>query len=84
MATKGAKTTKKKTTDPKKQAKKTSKGSNLETKIEELNHSLEQEKEKFLRLFAEFENFKKRTSNRTFEVLRSCPIHKTQNNIGEM
>ncbi|MDG1762285.1 MAG: nucleotide exchange factor GrpE [Flavobacteriaceae bacterium] len=72
MATKGAKTTKKKTTDPKKQAKKTSKGSNLETKIEELNHSLEQEKEKFLRLFAEFENFKKRTSKERLELFKTA------------
>jgi len=72
MATKGAKTTKKKTTDPKKQAKKTSKGSNLETKIEELNHSLEQEKEKFLRLFAEFENFKKRTAKERLELFKTA------------
>ena len=72
MATKGAKTAKKKTTDPKKQAKKTSKGSNLETKIEELNHSLEQEKEKFLRLFAEFENFKKRTSKERLELFKTA------------
>ena len=72
MSTKGAKTTKKKTVEPKKAAKKPSKGLNLETKIEELNQSLEQEKEKFLRLFAEFENFKKRTSKERLELFKTA------------
>ncbi len=72
MATKGAKTSKKKTSNPKKDAAKPAKGPNLESKIEELNHSLEQEKEKFLRLFAEFENFKKRTSKERLELFKTA------------
>ncbi|MDA7777758.1 nucleotide exchange factor GrpE [Flavobacteriaceae bacterium] len=72
MATKGAKTSKKKTSNSKKDAAKPAKGPNLESKIEELNHSLEQEKEKFLRLFAEFENFKKRTSKERLELFKTA------------
>lgn len=72
MATKGAKTSKKKTSNPKKDTAKPAKEPNLESKIEELNHSLEQEKEKFLRLFAEFENFKKRTSKERLELFKTA------------
>ena len=48
MATKGAKTPKKKTASSKAETKKSSKKPSLEAKLEELTHSVEQEKEKFL------------------------------------
>ena len=72
MATKGAKTSTKKSTAKKKDTKKAEKKSSLETKYEELNLSLEQEKEKFLRLFAEFENFKKRTAKERLELFKTA------------
>ena len=72
MATKGAKTSTKKSTAKKKDTKKVEKKSSLETKYEELNLSLEQEKEKFLRLFAEFENFKKRTAKERLELFKTA------------
>ena len=67
MATKGAKTSNKKKPSSKKRAKKVTKDQSFESKPEESNHLYEQEKEKFLRLFAEFENFKKRTSRERLE-----------------
>ena len=72
MATKGAKTSTKKSTAKKKDTKKVEKKSSLEMKYEELNLSLEQEKEKFLRLFAEFENFKKRTAKERLELFKTA------------
>jgi molecular chaperone GrpE len=72
MATKGAKTSTEKSTAKKKDTKKVEKKSSLETKYEELNLSLEQEKEKFLRLFAEFENFKKRTAKERLELFKTA------------
>ncbi|MGA1776600.1 MAG: nucleotide exchange factor GrpE [Flavobacteriaceae bacterium] len=39
---------------------------------EELKQSLEQEKEKYLRLFAEFENFKKRTAKERIELFKTA------------
>ena len=72
MATKGAKTSTKKSTAKKKDTKKVEKKSSLETKYEELNLSLEQEKEKFLRLFVEFENFKKRTAKERLELFKTA------------
>ena len=72
MATKGAKTPKKKTASSKAETKKSSKKPSLEAKIEEFTHSVEQEKEKFLRLFAEFENFKKRTAKERLELFKTA------------
>ena len=72
MATKGAKTSTKKSTAKKKDTKKVEKKSSLETKYEELNLSLEQEKDKYLRLFAEFENYKKRTSKERIELYKTA------------
>jgi molecular chaperone GrpE len=72
MATKGAKTSVKKATAPNKETKKTAKKPNLETKTDELQLLLEQEKEKFLRLFAEFENFKKRTAKERLELFKTA------------
>ena len=40
--------------------------------LEELNESLNQEKEKYLRLFAEFENFKKRTTKERIELFKTA------------
>jgi len=57
----------KKTTVNKKSAK-----SDPSKKIEELNGNLDQEKEKYLRLFAEFENFKKRTSKERIELFKTA------------
>lgn len=72
MATKGAKTPKKKTDSSKAETKKSSKKPSLEVQLEELTHSVEQEKEKFLRLFAEFENFKKRTAKERLELFKTA------------
>jgi len=72
MATKGAKTPKKKTVSSKADTKKSSKKPSLEAQLEELTHSVEQEKEKFLRLFAEFENFKKRTAKERLELFKTA------------
>ena len=62
-----AKTKGKKTTVNKKSVK-----SDISKKIEELNGSLDQEKEKYLRLFAEFENFKKRTAKERLELFKTA------------
>ena len=40
--------------------------------IEQLQEQLDQEKDKFLRLFAEFENYKKRTSRERLELFRTA------------
>ena len=72
MATKGAKTTKKKTASPKAESAKTANKPSLETQVDELTQSVEQEKEKFLRLFAEFENFKKRTAKERIELFKTA------------
>ena len=40
--------------------------------MRELKESLEQEKDKYLRLFAEFENFKKRTSRERVELFTTA------------
>lgn len=57
----------KKTTVNKKSVK-----SDISKKIEELNGNLDQEKEKYLRLFAEFENFKKRTAKERIELFKTA------------
>tara|TARA_B100000886_G_C20171206_1_gene386141 strand:- start:12 stop:551 length:540 start_codon:yes stop_codon:yes gene_type:complete len=72
MATKGSKTSKNKTSNSKKGPSKKTKELNLASKFKELNHLFEQEKEKFLRLFAEFENFKKRTSKERLELFKTA------------
>ena len=40
--------------------------------IEELKETLDQEKDKYLRLFAEFENFKKRTTKERIELFKTA------------
>ncbi len=42
------------------------------SKEEQLQEQLNQEKDKFLRLFAEFENYKKRTSRERIELFRTA------------
>ena len=44
----------------------------LSQQLEELNENLKQEKDKYLRLFAEFENFKKRTTKERIELFRTA------------
>ena len=44
----------------------------ISKKLEELNGNLEQEKDKYLRLFAEFENFKKRTAKERIELFKTA------------
>ena len=59
----------------KKAPKKTStkkKPSKVEVQLEEANVALAEEKDKFLRLFAEFENYKKRTSKERIELFKTA------------
>lgn len=43
-----------------------------ETELEKAKRELQEEKDKFLRLFAEFENFKKRTSRERVELFKTA------------
>ena len=43
-----------------------------DTVLVELNDALSQEKDKYLRLFAEFENFKKRTTKERIELFKTA------------
>jgi len=45
---------------------------NLQNKISELTSQVDDEKDKFLRLFAEFENYKKRTSKERLELYKTA------------
>lgn len=53
-------------------AEKKSSESNLSQQLEELNDNLNLEKDKYLRLFAEFENFKKRTARERIELFKTA------------
>jgi molecular chaperone GrpE len=44
----------------------------LQNKIDELTSEVEKEKDQFLRLFAEFENYKKRTSKERLELYKTA------------
>ncbi len=44
----------------------------ISKKLEELNRNLDLEKDKYLRLFAEFENFKKRTAKERIELFKTA------------
>ena len=55
-----------------KNKKSTSKKPTLKDQIKSLNNDLESEKDKYLRLFAEFENFKKRTSRERVELFKTA------------
>ena len=66
-----------KASKPKAKAKKSiadkkSSKADVSKQLEELNESLNQEKEKYLRLFAEFENFKKRTAKERIELFKTA------------
>ena len=65
-----AKTNSKKST--KKAATKKSKQDDLQIQIDELTSEVEKEKDQFLRLFAEFENYKKRTSKERLELFKTA------------
>ncbi len=52
-------------------AKKTA-GAKVDKALEEANAALAAEKDKFLRLFAEFENYKKRTSKERIELFKTA------------
>ena len=58
--------------DKKSIAKKKTKQDNLQDKIDELSSSVEKEKNQFLRLFAEFENYKKRTYKERLELFKTA------------
>jgi molecular chaperone GrpE len=45
---------------------------NVSQQLEELNDNLNHEKDKYLRLFAEFENFKKRTAKERIELFKTA------------
>ena len=71
--TESTKTSKKDT--PKKESTKKSaskKENKLQAKILEAEASIAQEKDKFMRLFAEFENYKKRTSKERLELFKTA------------
>ena len=66
-----------KTSKPKAKAKKStaekkSSKADISQQLEELNENLNQEKDKYLRLFAEFENFKKRTARERIELFKTA------------
>ena len=56
----------------KKAATKKSKQDDLQKQIDELTSEVEKEKDQFLRLFAEFENYKKRTSKERLELYKTA------------
>ncbi len=53
-------------------AEKKSRKSDVSQQLEELNVNIKHEKDKYLRLFAEFENFKKRTSKERIELFKTA------------
>ena len=55
-----------------KPAAKKSSTSKIEKALAEANEALATEKDKFLRLFAEFENYKKRTSKERIELFKTA------------
>jgi len=65
-----AKTNSKKSTNN--AATKKSKQDDLQNQIDELTSNVEKEKDQFLRLFAEFENYKKRTSKERLELFKTA------------
>lgn len=52
--------------------KKNGKEKELEEKIEELTQQLAEQKDQFLRLFSEFDNYKKRTSKEKIDTIRNA------------
>ena len=72
MAKKEEQATQKKTTSKKQSSKKVKSEDKLNTQLQEANDALAQEKDKYLRLFAEFENFKKRTAKERIELFKTA------------
>ena len=72
MAKKEDKATVKKTTSKKQASKKIKAEDKAALQMEEAKVALEQEKDKYLRLFAEFENFKKRTAKERIELFKTA------------
>ena len=66
------KVTTNKTTKSKKQSTKKTRISKSDSKFDELKQDLALEKEKYLRLFAEFENFKKRTAKERLDLFKTA------------
>ena len=60
-----------KKTAPKKVTKKKDIKPKSDVKLKELNLAVKEEKDKYLRLFAEFENYKKRTSKERIELYKT-------------
>ena len=63
---------KKMTNKSKKKSKKKSKEELLRDELEELTIQLQEQKDKFLRLFAEFDNYKKRTAKERLEMIKTA------------
>ena len=61
-----------KTTKPKKQNTKKTKISKSRSQLKDLKDEIALEKEKYLRLFAEFENFKKRTAKERLDLFKTA------------
>lgn len=72
MAKKEDQATEKKTTSKKQSSKKVKPEDKLNTQLQNANDALAQEKDKYLRLFAEFENFKKRTAKERIELFKTA------------
>jgi molecular chaperone GrpE len=72
MAKKEDKAAEKKTTSKKQTSKKIKADDKAKLQMEEAIAALEQEKDKYLRLFAEFENFKKRTAKERIELFKTA------------
>ena len=61
-----------KTTTPKKQSTKKTRVTKSNKQVKDLRQDLALEKEKYLRLFAEFENFKKRTAKERLDLFKTA------------
>ena len=61
-----------KTTKPKKQSTKKTSVTKSNKQVKDLRQDLALEKEKYLRLFAEFENFKKRTAKERLDLFKTA------------
>ena len=72
MAKKEVKATTKKSSAKKPGSKMVKAEHKLVKQLEEANSAFEQEKDKHLRLFAEFENFKKRTAKERIELFKTA------------
>jgi molecular chaperone GrpE len=58
--------------DKKHKSKKLSKQEQLEEDVKELTIQLQEQKDKFLRLYAEFDNFKKRTAKERLDLIKTA------------